>query len=107
MTQDAAQGRRKGQTDLGMNLNLANAMLWIFDGIFDRDDLRRLVFDCVQGAIKRGAFAGAGRTGDQNDAVRTVNDLAKELIVVLGHADVGRLKTILPLSSKRMTMPSP
>jgi len=46
VAQDAAQRRpRERQVDLAVDLNLADAGLLIFDRVFDRDDLERLVLD--------------------------------------------------------------
>ena len=65
---------------LACALNLADAGLLIFDGIFDRDDLGRLVLDLVEGGIERRRFAGTGRAGHQNDAVRPVDQLLERLV---------------------------
>ena len=66
----------EGQADLGVDLNLADARLLVLDRVLDGDDLERLVLDLVEGRVERGALAGAGRAGDQDDAVRPVDQLA-------------------------------
>src|SRR5262249_37170033 len=67
----------------------ADAGLLVLNGVLDGDDLERLVLDLVEGAVQRGALAGAGRAGHQDDAVRQVDELLEGLVAVLEHADVG------------------
>src|SRR5665213_930350 len=92
MPQNTAQRGRERQTDLAVNLYLTDAGLLVFDRVFDGDDLARFVLNLVEGAVKRGAFAGAGRPRHEDDAVRHVDELAEEGVGVLGHADVGEVK---------------
>src|SRR5579871_3320807 len=75
-----------------MNLNLTDAGLLIFDGIFDGDDLERLFLDLVEGAVKCRRFAGTGWTGDKNDSVRQIDQLLEETVNIGQHADVGKVK---------------
>src|SRR5262245_39688649 len=75
--QDAAQRRAERQADLGVDLNLADVRLLVFDGVFDGDNFRIVALDLVERAIERGALAGARRTGDQDDAVRAIDDFAE------------------------------
>ena len=64
---------RERQADLRVDLNLVDAVELIFDRVFGRDDLAvGFVLDFDQRAVERGRFAGAGRAGDEHDAVRQV-----------------------------------
>ncbi len=86
--------KRRGerQADLVVHLNLADAGLLIFDRVFDRDDLERLVLDFVERAVERGRFARAGRAGHQHDAVRQIDQLPEDVVDVGEHADVGEVE---------------
>src|SRR5262249_32174349 len=92
VTQNAAQAGGEGQTDLRVHLDLADAFVVIFDGIFDGDDLDRLALDLVEAAVERGRFAGAGRASDQDDAVRQIDELPEHVVGVGQHADVGEVE---------------
>ncbi len=70
----------KSQADLAVNLNLADAGLLIFDGIFDGDDLGGVVLDFVECRIERRAFTGTGRPGDEDDAVRPIDQFAEGFV---------------------------
>ena len=77
VTQDAAQAGRERQADLGVHLNLADARLLVFDRVFDGDDLdASSSLISLRARVERGRLAGAGRAGDQHDAVRQVDQLA-------------------------------
>src|SRR5260370_14278213 len=75
-----------------MNLNLADAALYIYDRVFDGDDLHRLVLDLVERAVERGRFPGAGRPGDENDAMGSIDQLPETAMVIGQHTDVGEVE---------------
>src|SRR5262245_26387254 len=75
-----------------MNLDLADARLLIFDRVLDGDDLGGFVLDFIQSGVERGAFAGASRTGYENDAVRPIDELLEYFVGVIEHADVGQVE---------------
>ena len=77
VTQNGAQRGGERQADLRMNLNLVDAVELVFDRVFGRDDLGVFVLDFDQRAVERRRFAGAGRAGDEDDAVRQSNQLAE------------------------------
>ena len=86
--QDRPQGGGERQADLGVRLNLADAVLLVLDRVLDRDDLGRLVLDLVEGRVERRRLAGAGRAGDEHDAVRPVDHLLERAVDVRQHAEV-------------------
>src|SRR5262245_15490182 len=92
MAQDTTQRRREAQIDFRMYLDLADARLLIFDRVLDGDDFGGFILDFIQSGVKRGAFAGARRTGHQNDAVRSINELFEYFVGVFEHTDVGQVE---------------
>ena len=73
---------------LGVHLDLVDAAELVLDRVFDRDDLPLDVVDLRQRGVERRRLAGAGRAGDEDDAVRHVEDLVEVVAVALGHAEV-------------------
>jgi hypothetical protein len=69
MPQDASQRRSEGQSDLGMHLNLIDAIELVFDRIFGRDDFGFGTANLQQAAVQRRRLARTGRAGHQDDAV--------------------------------------
>src|SRR5439155_12038869 len=88
LTQDRPQPGREGQAALRVHLNLVHAAKLIFDRVFDRDDLAFDVVDLAQGRVEGCGLARSGRPGDQDDAVRHVQDLVEMSAVALGHAEM-------------------
>ena len=74
LPQDVPQGTGEGQADLGPDLDLVGAGHLVFDGVFDRDDAEVGGVDLTEKGVERGGFAGAGRTGHQNDAMGELED---------------------------------
>ena len=75
------------QPDLRVDLNLVDAFELVFDRVFGRDDLGLVAFDFEQRAVERRRFAGAGRAGHEDDAVRQANQLAEAIVQVRLHAE--------------------
>ena len=69
LPQDAAQAAGEGHSLFVAHLGLADAVELVFDGIFEREDVFFLAVDAVQRGIERGAFSGAGGTGDEDQTV--------------------------------------
>src|SRR5205823_6304133 len=63
------------QTDLVLHFHLVDARQVVLDGVFRRDDLPIRTVQFVQGAVQGRRLAGAGRAGDQEDAVGPLDDL--------------------------------
>src|SRR6185312_13042150 len=87
VAKDRSQRGGEREPDLGVRLNLADAVLLVFDGVFHRDDLGGFFLDLVEGGVKRGGFAGTGGPGDENDAVRAVDQLLECVVDIRKHAD--------------------
>ena len=70
LAQDGAQRRRESHADLGIHLHLIDPVHLIFDRVFDGDDLAVRFVDVIEAGVERGRLAGAGRAGDEQNAVR-------------------------------------
>src|SRR5947208_1196631 len=81
-----------GSSNFVLHLELADARVLLLDRVFPRDDLERLSLDLVEGAIERGGLAGAGRPGHEHDAVRLVDQLLEDLVMIRRHTDVGEIE---------------
>ena len=77
LTQKRAQTGGKFEPDLLANLHLVDAHQIVFDWIFRRRNIHIRLVELGKRGIQRGGFAAAGRTGDQNHAVRLVDRLLK------------------------------
>ena len=91
LAQDGAQAAREGHFDLGVDLRLADAVDVILDRILDGHHVAGVVVDPLERGVKRGRFARAGGAGDQNDAVRLVDDLIHQRLRPRIHAERGEL----------------
>ena len=70
LAQDGAQAAGEGHLDFGVDLGLAYALQLILHRIFNGHDVALPGVEAAEGGVERRAFPGAGRTGDQDDAVR-------------------------------------
>src|SRR6266849_142506 len=77
VAKDGAQAARKGQTLLLVDGNLRDSPDLILDRVFNRDDLVFVVLDLINGGVKRGRLAAAGRPGNEHHPVRLL-DVAAE-----------------------------
>ena len=75
LAQDVPQGAGKRQADLGADLHLVRSGDFVLDRILDGDDAQVGGIDLAQEGVERGGLAGAGRAGDEDDAVRVLEDL--------------------------------
>ena len=61
----------------------------VLDRIFDREDFLTPRADHLDRRVERRRLSGAGRTGDEHDAVRTRHDLREQLERVGRHPELG------------------
>ena len=87
LAQDGAQTAREGHLDLRVDLRLADAVDVVLDRILDRHDVARVVVEVLEAGIQRGGLAGAGRAGDENDAVRLVEEVGDVRFGLRVHAE--------------------
>jgi hypothetical protein len=87
LAQDVAEGVGEGEPDLGAHLHLVHAGDFVFDRVLDGDDAQIGGVDLPEKGVERGRLAGAGGAGDEDDAVRVVEN-ADDLFLLLGaHAE--------------------
>ena len=77
LPQDGPQAGGEGDVDVGVDRALDDAVDVVLDRVFGGDDLVGDVVQLVEGGVERGGLAGAGRAGDQDDAVGLVDQLAE------------------------------
>ena len=87
LAQDRAQAARERHLDLRVDLRLADAVDVILDRILDGQDVAREVVDALERRVQRRRLAGAGRAGDEQDAVRPMDELVHRGLVAVGHAE--------------------
>ena len=107
LAQDMAQARGEGQADLGPHLDLVDAGHLVLDRVLDREDALVDGVDGVQPGVERGGLAGAGRPGDQHDAVGLVDQLLRAalvLVVVACPACPARCMPLGACSRRRLTL---
>ena len=80
LAQDRAQAARESHLDFGVDLGLADAVDVVLDRILDRHDVARVVVQPLERGIERGRLARAGGAGDEQDAVRLVDELVDQLL---------------------------
>ena len=86
---ERAQTRREGQVDLRVDLHLRDALELVLDRILDGEDVEVGRVDLGEARVERRRLAGAGRAGDEEDAVRPLDDAADRLELIGREADVG------------------
>ena len=91
LSEERTQRRGERQADLVVDRDLHDAFDLVFDGIFGGEDLDVLGVHFFQGRVKRGRLAGAGRAGDDEDAVRAADHAADAFLDVILHRE--RLET--------------
>lgn len=79
LAENGAQRVGEAHADLGMDLDLVDAAELVFDRVLDGDDLERFGIELGQRGVERGGLARAGGAGDEQDAVRTVDQAAEAL----------------------------
>ena len=76
LAQNMAQAHREGQPDFRTHRDLVDAFQFVFDRFLNRDDAFVNRVDRAEKRVERGRFAGTGRAGDQQNAVRLDDDFA-------------------------------
>jgi hypothetical protein len=74
LAEHVAERAGEGEADLGPHLHLVDAGHLVFDRVLDRDDAQVGGVDLAEKGVERGRLARAGRAGDEDDAVRVVED---------------------------------
>ena len=77
VAQERAQARREGQVDLRVDLRLRDALELVLDRILDGEDVEVGRVDLGEAGVERRRLARAGRAGDQQDAVRPVDESSR------------------------------
>src|SRR5207244_12058860 len=77
LPQNAPKCVGERQLDVRVDLTLADAVDFVFDGVFGGDDLVGDFVQLVEGGIECRGFAGARRAGDEVDSVWLVNEDAE------------------------------
>lgn len=72
LTQNRTQATGEGHADTGVDLRLTDPFNHVFDGVFNRENVARVVVQLLQSGVQRGAFARTRRPRHQKDAVRFV-----------------------------------
>src|SRR5262249_25893698 len=71
LPEDRSQRPGKGKACLFINRHLADAVHLVFDWIFDRDNVYRLMPDLIHEGIKSCRLSAAGRPYRKQDSLRT------------------------------------
>ena len=87
LAQKRAQDARKGQADGFVHRHLHDAFQIVFDRLFRGQEFGIDRVDLAQAGIKRRRFSGAGRAGDNEDAVRPLDHFEDVIVDVIGHAE--------------------
>ncbi len=82
LAEDMAERGSEGEADFGADLDLIDAGHFVLDGVFDGDDAIFDRVDFVKEGVKRSGFSGAGRSGDQENAVGTAYHFFHEGLVL-------------------------
>ena len=77
LADDRTQRVREVEADLRLRLDLVDAFDLVFDRVLDRDDLDVRLVQLGQRGVQRGGLARAGGAGDQQDAVRAVDEIGR------------------------------
>ena len=75
LPQHGPDDAREVEADVVLDLHLVDAGQVVLDRVLGGDDLPVRPVQLVQGGVQRGRLAGAGRTGDEEDAVGPLDDL--------------------------------
>ena len=92
VAQERAQPGRERQVDLRVDRGLRDAVELVLDRILDGEDVEVGRVDLGQAGVERRRLAGAGRAGDEDDAVRPVDELVHLAQVIVAEADVGEVE---------------
>ena len=82
----------KVRSILELTWDLRDALELILDRILDGEDVEVGRVDLGQAGVQRRRLAGAGRAGDEHDAVRALDELVDDHEVIVAEADVGEVE---------------
>ena len=94
LPQNRAQCFGKRHVYARIDLGLSDPGQFVFDRVFDRQDVGAAFIQPRQCGIQGGGLAGAGGAGDQHDAVRLQDQLVKLLQHVCVHAQMLHVELI-------------
>ena len=108
LSNERAHRRGEGQTDRGLHLRLIDPGDFVFDRIFDRQDLARWRIERREHGRKRRRLAASRRAGDRNQAVGQIEQTPDRSFVAGARARASRMSS-RPRSrgNRRMTAASP
>ncbi len=69
VTQNGTQSGCKRKVVTGIDLALDNSLKFVFDRIFQRDDVALLAYKRAQECVERCGFTGSRRTRHQNESI--------------------------------------
>src|SRR5450756_793322 len=78
LTQDAAQAVGKRHIGLDIDLHLVDSVHLVLDRVLDRDDVLAGHIQTVERGVEGRRLAGAGRTRDDDHAVRLADDIVEQ-----------------------------
>src|SRR5690606_19075180 len=87
LAQNRAQAARERHLDFRVHLRLADPVDVVLDRILDGHDVARVVVDALERGVERRRLTRAGRTGDEQNAVRLVDELVHERLRARIHAE--------------------
>src|SRR5262249_22340172 len=77
LTENGWQTTRESQSRFRMNLDLADAVQHVLDGILDRDDVAIRGAKKIESAVKRRRFSGSGRPRHQQHSLWQTKDTSQ------------------------------
>ena len=88
VAEDGAETFLEGHAHLVVHRDLVHAMEMIFHRVLDREHLDGGADDGVERGVERGGLARTGRTGDEEDAVRPVDQALEHGVGRVVHAQL-------------------
>ena len=101
LPQDMAQPLGEGEVDLRFYIDLGNAGQAIFHRLLDGDDAALHRIDARKKTIERRRLSAAGRPGQQDDAVRLIEQMPDDFF--LAFAEIEPVKTELLFAAAEQT----
>ena len=100
LTQERAESPRERHADLRLHLHLVDAGHVVFYRVLGRHDADVDLVDFRKERVERRRLAGASGSRHEEDAVRSVDDLADDRVVALVEAEVVHLDEVAALREK-------
>ena len=92
LAQDGAQPAREAHVDARVDLRLADAVDVVLDRVLDGHDVARGVVEAAERGVERRGLARAGRAGDEEDAVRFVDQAVEQGGGTAVHAELAEVE---------------